>query len=51
MKKQEFPAIHPGEFLDETLRELKISQAEFARAIGISFLTSYVASFRTYNFS
>lgn len=36
MTKQEFPAIHPGEFLDETLRELKISQAEFARAIGVS---------------
>lgn len=36
MAKQEFPVIHPGEFLDETLRELKISQAEFARAIGVS---------------
>lgn len=36
MTKQEFPTIHPGEFLDETLRELKISQAEFARAIGVS---------------
>ena len=36
MTKQEFPAIHPGEFLNETLGELKISQAEFARAIGVS---------------
>ena len=36
MTKQELPTIHPGEFLDETLRELKISQAEFARAIGVS---------------
>jgi antitoxin HigA-1 len=30
------PPIHPGEFLAETLTELGISQAEFARAIGIS---------------
>lgn len=36
MIKQGPPAIHPGEFLNETLRELKISQAEFARAIGVS---------------
>lgn len=28
--------IHPGEFLIEILRELGISQAEFARAIGVS---------------
>jgi antitoxin HigA-1 len=28
--------IHPGEFLGETLTELHVSQAEFARAIGIS---------------
>jgi len=28
--------IHPGEFLHETLDELGISQAEFARAIGVS---------------
>ena len=28
--------IHPGTFLIETLRELGISQAEFARAIGVS---------------
>lgn len=29
-------AIHPGEFLAEALEELDLSQAEFARAIGIS---------------
>lgn len=28
--------IHPGEFLAEILRELEISQAEFARMIGES---------------
>jgi antitoxin HigA-1 len=28
--------IHPGEFLQETLAELHVSQAEFARAIAIS---------------
>lgn len=30
------PAIHPGAFLSEALQELGLSQAEFARAIGIS---------------
>ncbi|MDO9053961.1 MAG: HigA family addiction module antitoxin [Gallionella sp.] len=30
------PAIHPGEYLSETLSELILSQAEFARAIGVS---------------
>ena len=30
------PPIHPGEFLAETLEELRISQAQFARAIGVS---------------
>ncbi len=30
------PPIHPGEFLAETLTELGISQAQFARAIGVS---------------
>jgi addiction module HigA family antidote len=30
------PAIHPGEFLTEALQDLGISQAEFARAIGVS---------------
>ena len=28
--------IHPGEFLAETLEELGLSQAQFARAIGVS---------------
>ncbi|MBX2997144.1 MAG: HigA family addiction module antidote protein [Caldilineaceae bacterium] len=28
--------IHPGEFLAEILEEQKISQAQFARAIGVS---------------
>jgi addiction module HigA family antidote len=30
------PPIHPGEFLAETLEELGLSQAQFARAIGVS---------------
>ncbi len=30
------PAIHPGEFLAETLQELGLSQARFAQAIGVS---------------
>ena len=30
------PPIHPGEFLAEILSELDISQAQFARAIGVS---------------
>ena len=34
--KDGLPAIHPGEFLKETLEELGTSQAEFARAIGVS---------------
>lgn len=36
MAKNGLPAIHPGEFLGETLQELGITQAEFARAIGVS---------------
>lgn len=36
MIKTGLPAIHPGEYLGETLGELNISQAEFARAIGVS---------------
>lgn len=36
MFQQGLPAIHPGEFLAETLQELGISQAHFARAIGVS---------------
>ncbi len=30
------PAIHPGEYLAEILEALSVSQAEFARAIGVS---------------
>jgi len=30
------PPIHPGEFLAETLHELDITQAQFARLIGVS---------------
>jgi len=36
MVRTELPAIHPGEFLNETLGELGVSQAAFARAIGVS---------------
>ncbi len=36
MIKSGLPAIHPGEFLAETLDELGVSQAQFARAIGVS---------------
>src|SRR2546422_6514321 len=36
MFKSSLPPIHPGEFLRETLEELGISQAQFARAIGVS---------------
>lgn len=36
MKKSGLPAIHPGEFLAEILNELGVSQAVFARAIGVS---------------
>ena len=36
MAKKNLPAIHPGEFLAETLEELGFSQAAFARALGVS---------------
>ena len=36
MKTTGLPPIHPGEFLAEILAELGVSQAEFARAIGVS---------------
>ena len=36
MSKRNRIAIHPGEFLLEILTELRITQAEFARAIGVS---------------
>lgn len=36
MVKNGLPAIHPGEYLAETLDELGMSQAQFARVIGVS---------------
>ena len=36
MIKSGLPAIHPGEFLREILEELSMSQAQFARAIGVA---------------
>ena len=36
MIKDGLPAIHPGEFLAEILGEMRLSQAEFARSIGVS---------------
>jgi addiction module HigA family antidote len=36
MKNRGLGAIHPGEFLAEILAEIGVSQAEFARAIGVS---------------
>jgi addiction module HigA family antidote len=34
--KSGLPAIHPGEFLKEILEDRGISQAHFARAIGVA---------------
>jgi antitoxin HigA-1 len=34
--RSKLPAIHPGEFLAEILAEIGVSQAEFARAAGVS---------------
>jgi addiction module HigA family antidote len=34
--KNNLPPVHPGEFFKENLDELRISQAEFARTIGLS---------------
>lgn len=36
MLKNGLPPMHPGAFLREILDELGISQAQFARAIGVS---------------
>jgi antitoxin HigA-1 len=36
MVKNGLPPIHPGEFLREALAELGLSQAQFARAIGVA---------------
>jgi len=45
MSKNGLPPIHPGAFLRETLDELGHSQAQFARAIGVSPMrVSHVAN-------
>jgi addiction module HigA family antidote len=36
MVKNGLPPIHPGEFLREALTELGVTQAQFARAIGVA---------------
>ncbi len=36
MVKTGLAPIHPGEFLHETMEELEVSQAQFARAIGVA---------------
>ncbi len=36
MSANKLPAIHPGEFLSEILEELELSQADFARRLGVS---------------
>jgi addiction module HigA family antidote len=36
MAKKTLLVIHPGEFLTEALKELGLSQASFARAVGVS---------------
>lgn len=36
MKRRAAPAVHPGEFLVEILDESGLSQAQFARMIGVS---------------
>ena len=35
MTRNGLPPVHPGEFLAEALTELGLSQAAFARAIGV----------------
>ena len=34
--RNSLPAIHPGDFLQEALEDLGVSQADLARAIGVS---------------
>jgi len=36
MPKNGLPPIHPGQFLREALEELNVSQAQFARGIGVA---------------
>ena len=45
MAKSNLTAIHPGDFLAEILDELSLSQAQFARLIGVSSMRiSHVVS-------
>jgi len=47
MIKNGLPRIHPGEFLAEILEDFGVSQAEFARAIGVSPMRiSYIVNGR-----
>ncbi len=44
MLKNGLPPVHPGAFLRETLEELGVSQAQFARTVGVSSMrVSHVA--------
>ena len=36
MVKDGLPAIHPGEFIKEILNDMGVSQAHFARAVGLA---------------
>lgn len=36
MLKNGLPPIHPGKFLRDTLEELNVSQAQFARTVGVA---------------
>ena len=36
MVKDGLPAIHPGEFIKEILDDMGVSQAHFARAVGLA---------------
>ncbi len=36
MLKNGLSPIHPGEFLRDTMEELNVSQAQFARTIGVA---------------
>ena len=36
--KNGLPPLHPGEYLKEILEELEMSQAEFARKVGLSIM-------------
>lgn len=36
MRKNRLPALHPGQFLREILEERKLTQAAFARLLGVT---------------